>query len=155
MLWTLPVAAALVLGVFFAWRNTWTEYHAYDLAQTFTLKDGTRATLAPGSTLRYQPHKAPRLVQMEGQVHYAVTRDEAHPFRVTAPSATVTVLGTVFQVIDKEDIARVDVTEGRWVARRERNPFGRPIGQPAGRRPGPGRDRPAESDGLGHPCFPV
>ena len=113
MLWTLPVAAALVLGVFFAWRNTWTEYHAYDLAQTFTLKDGTRATLAPGSMLRYQPHKAPRLVQMDGQVHYAVTRDEAHPFRVTAPSATVTVLGTVFQVIDKEDIARVDVTEGR------------------------------------------
>ena len=35
--------------------------------------------------------------------------DESHPFRVMAPAATVTVLGTVFQV--SED--RVDVTEGR------------------------------------------
>ncbi|MBR2747009.1 MAG: FecR domain-containing protein, partial [Bacteroidales bacterium] len=59
--------------------------------------------------LRYQPHKAPRQVEMTGKVHYAVARDEAHPFRVTAPAATVTVLGTVFQV--SED--RVDVTEGR------------------------------------------
>jgi transmembrane sensor len=46
---------------------------------------------------------------MTGKVHYAVARDEAHPFQVTAPAATVTVLGTVFQV--SED--RVDVTEGR------------------------------------------
>ena len=105
----MPIAAALIFGVFFSWRNTWTEYNAYDLAQDFTLKDGTHITLAPGSTLRYQPHKAPRQVEMTGKVHYAVARDEAHPFRVTAPAATVTVLGTVFQV--SED--RVDVTEGR------------------------------------------
>ena len=109
LLWAMPIAAALILGVFFSWRNTWTEYNAYDLAQAFTLKDGTHITLAPGSTLRYQPHKAPRQVEMTGKVHYAVARDEAHPFRVTAPAATVTVLGTVFQV--SED--RVDVTEGR------------------------------------------
>ena len=109
LLWAMPIAAVLIFGVFFSWRNTWTEYNAYDLAQAFTLKDGTHVTLAPGSTLRYQPHKAPRRVEMAGKVHYAVARDEAHPFRVTAPAATVTVLGTVFQV--SED--RVDVTEGR------------------------------------------
>jgi len=109
LLWSMPIAAALILGVFFSWRNTWTEYNAYDLAQAFTLKDGTHVTLAPGATLRYQPHKAPRQVEMTGKVHYAVARDEAHPFQVTAPAATVTVLGTVFQV--SED--RVDVTEGR------------------------------------------
>ena len=107
--WAMPIAAALVLGVFFSWRNAWTEYNAYDLAQAFTLKDGTQVTLAPGATLRYQPHKAPRNMEMTGKVHYAVARDEAHPFHVTAPAATVTVLGTVFQV--SED--RVDVTEGR------------------------------------------
>lgn len=109
LLWAMPIAAALIFGVFFSWRNTWTEYNAYDLAQAFTLKDGTHVTLAPGATLRYQPHKAPRQVEMTGKVHYAVARDEAHPFQVTAPAATVTVLGTVFQV--SED--RVDVTEGR------------------------------------------
>lgn len=109
LLWALPVAAALALGVFFSWRNAWTEYRSYDVAQAFTLVDGTRATLAPGATLRYQPHKASRQVSMTGKVLYEVVHDEAHPFTVTAPSATVTVLGTVFQV--SED--RVDVTEGR------------------------------------------
>jgi transmembrane sensor len=109
LLWAMPAAAALILGVFFSWRNTWTEYNAYDLAQAFTLEDGTQVTLAPGATLRYQPHKAPRLVEMTGKVYYAVARDESHPFRVTAPVATVTVLGTVFQVLED----RVDVTEGR------------------------------------------
>ena len=113
LLWAMPVAAALILGVFLSWRNTWTEYRAYDLAQAFTLKDGTQATLSPGATLRYQPHKAPRQIRMTGLVHYAVARDEAHPFRVTAPSATVTVLGTVFQVMDNDSTVRVDVTEGR------------------------------------------
>ena len=109
LLWAMPIAAALILGVFFSWRNSWTEYKTYDLAQAFTLKDGTHVNLAPGSTLRYQPHKAPRQVEMTGKVHYAVARDENHPFRVIAPAATVTVLGTVFQVAED----RVDVTEGR------------------------------------------
>ena len=113
LLWTLPVAAALVLGVFFSWRNAWTEYRSYDLAQSFTLADGTRATLAPGANLRYQPHKTPRHVLMTGKVLYEVTRDEAHPFTVSAPHVTVTVLGTVFQVTDTEASTRVDVTEGR------------------------------------------
>ena len=113
LLWALPVAAALALGVFFSWRNTWTEYRSYDLAQTFTLVDGTRATLAPGATLRYQPHKASRQVSMTGKVLYEVVHDEAHPFTVTAPSATVTVLGTVFQVAADGMDTRVDVTEGR------------------------------------------
>ena len=113
LLWALPAAAALALGIFFSWRNAWTEYRSYDLAQAFTLKDGTHVTLAPASTLRYQPHKAPRHIQMTGKVLYEVTHDEAHPFTVTAPSATVTVLGTVFQVADDGPDTRVDVTEGR------------------------------------------
>ena len=113
LLWALPVAAALALGVFFSWRNTWTEYRSYDLAQAFTLADGTRATLAPGATLRYQPHKASRQVSMTGKILYEVVHDEVHPFTVTAPSATVTVLGTVFQVAADGPDTRVDVTEGR------------------------------------------
>ena len=113
LLWAVPIAAALILGVFFSWRNTWTEYNAYDMAQAFTLKDGTHVTLAPGSTLRYQPYKAPRHVLMAGKVLYEVTHDEAHPFTISAPHANVTVLGTVFQVMDDEASTRVDVTEGK------------------------------------------
>ncbi len=112
-LWALPVAAALLLGVFLFWRNGWTEYHSYDVAQAFTLADGTHVTLAPGATLRYRPRKDPRQVSMTGRVLYEVSHDEAHPFVVSAPSATVTVLGTVFQVLADEADTRVDVTEGR------------------------------------------
>ena len=95
------------------WRNGWTEYHSYDVAQAFTLADGTHVTLAPGATLRYRPRLDPRQVSMTGRVLYEVSRDEAHPFVVSAPSATVTVLGTVFQVLADEADTHVDVTEGR------------------------------------------
>lgn len=112
-LWALTVAAALLLGTFLFWRNDYTEYHSYDVAQAFTLADGTHVTLAPGAMLRYQPHRDSRQVSMAGKVLYEVSNDEAHPFVVSAPSATVTVLGTVFQVRADEEGARVDVTEGR------------------------------------------
>lgn len=112
-LWALPVAAALVLGIFLSWRNRWTEYRSYDAVQAFVLADGTRATLNPGSVLCYQPHKAPRQVSMRGKVLYEVVHDPAHPFTVSAPSATVTVLGTVFQVEADDNGTRVDVSEGR------------------------------------------
>ena len=52
-------------------------------------------------------------MSMTGRVLYEVSHDEAHPFVVSAPSATVTVLGTVFQVLADEADTRVDVTEGR------------------------------------------
>ena len=32
LLWAMPIAAALILGVFFSWRNTWTEYNASPLS---------------------------------------------------------------------------------------------------------------------------
>lgn len=113
--WALPLAAAVVLGVFLfqRWTGATTEYRAYDVVQAFTLPDGTRATLAPGATLTVQPHKDPRRVAMTGQVHFEVTHDEARPFRIQAPAATVRVLGTVFQVTETPEQTRVDVTEGK------------------------------------------
>ena len=48
-------AAALIFGVFFSWRNTWTEYNAYDLAQAFTLGeefiDGEPAAMILGDNI--------------------------------------------------------------------------------------------------------
>ena len=108
------VAAAAAAGIFLylSWLTSWTDYAAYDIAQTFTLPDSSSVTLAPGSTLRLQKHKDKRLVQMTGKVYFNVRHDDRAPFRVDAGSGFVKVLGTRFQV-DSRDPISVSVVSGK------------------------------------------
>ena len=108
------VAAAAAVGIFLylSWLTSWTDYAAYDIAQTFTLPDSSSVTLAPGSTLRLQKHKNKRLVQMTGKVYFNVRHDDRAPFRVDAGSGFVKVLGTRFQV-DSQDPISVSVVSGK------------------------------------------
>lgn len=108
------VAAAAAVGIFLylSWLTSWTDYAAYDIAQTFTLPDSSSVTLAPGSTLRLQRHKDNRLVQMTGKVYFNVRHDDRAPFRVDAGSGFVKVLGTRFQV-DSRDPISVSVVSGK------------------------------------------
>ncbi len=108
------VAAAAAVGMFLylSWLTSWTDYAAYDIAQTFTLPDSSSVTLAPGSTLRLQKHKDKRLVQMTGKVYFNVRHDDRAPFRVDAGSGFVKVLGTRFQV-DSRDPFSVSVVSGK------------------------------------------
>lgn len=106
-------AAAIVAVLFFRWQNTVTEYFAPDVAQSFTLRDGSRVTLAPGSGLSLRPHRNPRAVRMTGKVYFEIEHDEAHPFTVDVSEARVQVLGTRFQVLQDSLGTRVDVTSGR------------------------------------------
>ena len=108
------VAAAAAVGIFLylSWLTSWTDYAAYDIAQTFTLPDSSSVTLAPGSTLRLQKHKDKRLVQMTGKVYFNVRHDDRAPFRVDAGSGFVKILGTRFQV-DSRDPISVSVVSGK------------------------------------------
>lgn len=108
------VAAAAAVGIFLylSWLTSWTDYAAYDIAQTFTLPDSSSVTLAPGSTLRLQKHKDKRLVQMTGKVYFNVRHDDRAPFRVDAGSGFVKVLGTRFQV-DSQNPISVSVVSGK------------------------------------------
>lgn len=108
------VSAAAAVGIFLylSWLTSWTDYAAYDIAQTFTLPDSSSVTLAPGSTLRLQKHKDKRLVQMTGKVYFNVRHDDRAPFRVDAGSGFVKVLGTRFQV-DSRDPISVSVVSGK------------------------------------------
>lgn len=108
------VAAVAAVGIFLylSWLTSWTDYAAYDIAQTFTLPDSSSVTLAPGSTLRLQKHKDKRLVQMTGKVYFNVRHDDRAPFRVDAGSGFVKVLGTRFQV-DARDPISVSVVSGK------------------------------------------
>lgn len=108
------VAAAAAVGIFLylSWLTSWTDYAAYDIAQTFTLPDSSSVTLAPESTLSLQKHKDKRLVQMTGKVYFNVRHDDRAPFRVDAGSGFVKVLGTRFQV-DSRDPISVSVVSGK------------------------------------------
>ena len=108
------VATAAAVGIFLylPWLTSWTDYAAYDIAQTCTLPDSSSVTLAPGSTLRLQKHKDKRLVQMTGKVYFNVRHDDRAPFRVDAGSGFVKVLGTRFQV-DSRDPISVSVVSGK------------------------------------------
>lgn len=108
------VAAVAAVGIFLylSWLTSWTDYAAYDIAQTFTLPDSSSVTLAPGSTLRLQKHKDKRLVQMTGKVYFNVRHDDRAPFRVDAGSGFVKVLGTRF-LVDSRDPISVSVVSGK------------------------------------------
>ncbi len=95
-----------------SWRTSWTDYTAYDIAQTFTLPDSSSVTLAPGATLRLQPRKDNRLVQMTGRIWFNVRHDDSTPFRIDAGYGFVRVLGTRFQV-DAPDSVSVNVLSGK------------------------------------------
>ncbi len=75
---------------------------------TLSLPDGSRAILAPNSSLSYalSPHRGPREVTLEGEAYFDVIHNESRPFRVETRHALVTDLGTTF-------VVREYITDGR------------------------------------------
>ena len=80
------------------------------------LPDSTLVALAGNSSIRYDAkkyNKERRAVELRGKAFFQVTRNEACPFSVVAGQATVSVLGTRFQVIENEREVMVDVESGK------------------------------------------
>ena len=80
------------------------------------LPDSTLVALAGNSSIRYDAkkyNKERRAVELRGKAFFQVTRNEACPFSVVAGKATVSVLGTRFQVIKNEREVMVDVESGK------------------------------------------
>ncbi|ASZ12288.1 FecR domain-containing protein [Chitinophaga pendula] len=75
------------------------------------LPDQTMVSLQSGSTIHYaisSTDSAYRHIQLEGAALFDVATDASHPFRVSAGGFTITALGTVFRV-DQRDDARLSV----------------------------------------------
>jgi transmembrane sensor len=82
------------------------------------LPDSSRATLSPGTTIRYRKdfgHYDKREVKVEGQALFEVTRNKQMPFVVYSEGLHTTVLGTVFEVIANKESnqIRVRLLEGK------------------------------------------
>lgn len=85
--------------------------------QALPLADGSRVTLATGSSLRYPARfdGATRVVALRGEAFFVVAHDTAHPFRVLTNALETTVLGTSFTVraVPGQGAATVRVRTGR------------------------------------------
>ena len=91
----------------------WTLETAPGKQRTVTLPDGSVVILDGGTRLALD-RRAPRAVDLEtGRALFRVTHDAARPFTVAAGEATLTDLGTVFDVTRLQGGARISVAEGQ------------------------------------------
>lgn len=113
------IAAACLLFIFstaFFLYNTndrTSEYYtllAGEHTSHFTLEDGTVITLNKNSRLSYSDRygKGSRDVKLEGEAYFEVAKDPGKPFQVKMNGASITVLGTHFNV--KADAQSDDIT---------------------------------------------
>jgi ferric-dicitrate binding protein FerR (iron transport regulator) len=80
------------------------------------LPDGSKVWLNALSTIRFPSSftGSDRVVQLDGEAYFEVTKDESRPFRVTARDVNVEVLGTAFNVnsYDDEPSIRTSLVQG-------------------------------------------
>lgn len=111
-------AAAAVVAILFRTYEAPSEIYAGDAIAEIMLPDSSKAILAPGSKISFKEKRfiADRSVRMKGKIFFEVFRNEASPFTVMTSDASVTVLGTKFQVEETSDLkypVKVYVSEGK------------------------------------------
>lgn len=122
------VIAAVALAVPMARRLPLSEWAAGSLSPTafgsdefatetqpatVGLRDGSVVRLAPESRLRVHARDDAREVSLTGRGYFAVAHNDAQPFTVRSEAATVTVLGTRFDLTMSGEDLRLIVIEGR------------------------------------------
>lgn len=92
---------------------------------SLTLSDGSIVRLAPGSTLKYPVAFTgkERLVQLEGEAFFDITKNPEKPFIVKAEHLTTRVLGTSFLVVafKNQALTSVTVVTGKVAVSRNRS----------------------------------
>jgi transmembrane sensor len=80
---------------------------------TFILDDQSRITLNTGSRVDVEFSGSSRQVALlRGEVYFDVEPDTERPFRVDTGTATVTAIGTAFNIYRRADTSDITVTEG-------------------------------------------
>ena len=105
----LAVCAALVMS------PNWRADYSTGIAQTreVTLGDGSRLTLAPQSAVNvsFDDHQR-QVTLVKGEVFFDVAHDASKPFEVRSDEAVIRVLGTAFDVAQRNAGLSVEVREG-------------------------------------------
>lgn len=115
--WIFRVAAVLILGfgMFFTYQNfsSSTEYAENGKKTTFTLPDNSEVVLNSGSRIEYQKRNwdENRNLQLDGEAYFKVAKGKK--FQVNTDLGTVSVLGTQFNVKERNNRFDVSCYEGR------------------------------------------
>ncbi|MBN9380686.1 MAG: FecR domain-containing protein [Chitinophagaceae bacterium] len=81
---------------------------------TDTLPDGSLITLNKQSAIKYPENfKKERTVQLKGEAFFAIAPDKKRPFHVYTNGVTITVLGTSFNVRDRDTATEIIVETGQ------------------------------------------
>jgi len=130
--WAVQVAAVVVLSLIFSGiytslnHNNWNQNFAnntaspvyqeikaaYGTQTKVELSDGTKVFLNSGSKLRFPQtfaNQQQRIVILDGEGYFEVTKNKEHPFVVQANQLNVRVLGTKFNVDAYTDSPSVSV----------------------------------------------
>ncbi|HEY6926875.1 MAG TPA: FecR domain-containing protein [Steroidobacteraceae bacterium] len=116
--WWMALAATLVLGgvgvTYLNWQSPMIFETAVGKQDSFKLQDGSVVFLNTNSRARVSWSVGERHVELErGEARFAVARDPNRPFTVTTATATVRVVGTVFNVRAEPHSTQVAVLEGQ------------------------------------------
>ena len=103
--------------------------------QSTTLADGSVVLLNTNSQIKVDYNNEYRNIRLlQGEAHFTVAKNAAHPFRVYAGNGRVQAVGTAFSVYLKDHSVDVTVTEGRVtlasVDRLGTSQMPRQVGQP-------------------------
>ncbi len=117
------IAASLVAVVAYRAQEPATAPRIYETApgmqRTIDLADGSRVILNGGTRLVVDGDD-PRSATLErGEGLFAVRHDAAHPLRVAVGGATLTDIGTAFNIVREAKATRVAVAEGAVEWKRE------------------------------------
>lgn len=99
-------------------QHTWQNWRsdlvtAVGETRTVGLPDGSKITLNSDTALAFDAGPGGRAMRLvRGEAFFAVAHDAAHPFRVHARDAEVTVLGTRFDIDVEKAASRVTVESG-------------------------------------------
>ena len=110
----LGVAAAATAAVWLGWpaSQTWSVETRPGEQRSLTLADGSIVHLDGATRLTLDRRDTRALKLDAGRALFEVTHDPRRPFSVVVGEATVTDLGTVFDITRLTDGARIGVSEG-------------------------------------------
>jgi transmembrane sensor len=94
-------------------RPATVAYASADALRLVTLEDGTTVTLTPGARMDVSLLKHERRVtSFDGVGYFHVAPDKARPFKIALGDRTVTVVGTQFELTNRDGARAVAVAEG-------------------------------------------
>lgn len=107
------VFALLIWATIYFWPSDPSNYYETGLAemQKWSLPDNSEVVLNAQSTLHYQQTDTSRLLQLSGEGYFDVKEGKA--FSVESPQGIVTVLGTAFNIYDREGVYEVVCASGK------------------------------------------